>query len=33
MHPDQLAALVAVVETGSFEGAARALHVTPSAVS
>lgn len=29
----QLAALVAVVETGTFEAAARALHVTPSAVS
>lgn len=33
MHPDQLAALVAVVETGSFEAAARDLHITPSAVS
>lgn len=33
MNPDQLAALVAVVETGSFEAAARALHVTASAVS
>ncbi len=29
----QLAALAAVVELGSFEAAARALHVTPSAVS
>jgi LysR family transcriptional regulator, chromosome initiation inhibitor len=29
----QLAALAAVVGEGSFEGAARALHVTPSAVS
>jgi LysR family transcriptional regulator, chromosome initiation inhibitor len=29
----QLAALVAVVREGSFEGAARALHVTPSAIS
>ncbi|NYG54470.1 LysR family transcriptional regulator ArgP [Nocardioides perillae] len=29
----QLAALVAVVDTGTFEAAARALHVTPSAVS
>ena len=29
----QLAALAAVVTEGSFEGAARALHVTPSAVS
>lgn len=33
MNPDQLAALVAVVDGGSFEAAARALHVTPSAVS
>lgn len=33
MHPDQLAALVAVVDTGSFEGAARELRITPSAVS
>lgn len=33
MNPDQLAALVAVVDSGSFEAAARALHVTPSAVS
>lgn len=32
-HPDQLAALVAVVEHGTFEAAARHLHVTPSAVS
>ena len=30
---DQLAALAAVVREGSFERAARALHVTPSAVS
>ncbi len=29
----QLAALAAVVSEGSFDGAARALHVTPSAVS
>lgn len=29
----QLASLVAVVREGSFEGAARALHVTPSAIS
>ncbi|HET9421987.1 MAG TPA: LysR family transcriptional regulator ArgP [Nocardioides sp.] len=32
-HPDQLAALVAIVERGTFEAAARELHVTPSAVS
>lgn len=31
--PAQLAALVAVVDTGTFDAAARALHVTPSAVS
>ncbi len=35
MSPDleQLRALVAVVDTGSFDAAARVLHVTPSAVS
>lgn len=33
MHPDQLAALVAVIDHGSFEAAARALHITPPAVS
>jgi LysR family transcriptional regulator, chromosome initiation inhibitor len=32
-HPDQLAALVAIVEHGTFEAAARHLHVTTSAVS
>ncbi|WP_370247049.1 LysR family transcriptional regulator ArgP [Nocardioides sp.] len=32
-HPDQLAALAAIVEHGSFEAAARQLHVTTSAVS
>jgi LysR family transcriptional regulator (chromosome initiation inhibitor) len=31
--PDQLAALAAVVEGGTFDAAARALHLTPSAVS
>lgn len=31
--PAQLAALVAVVDAGTFDAAARALHVTPSAVS
>ncbi|HEY0117143.1 MAG TPA: LysR family transcriptional regulator ArgP [Cellulomonas sp.] len=31
--PDQLAALAAVVEGGTFDAAAAALHVTPSAVS
>ncbi|EAP97937.1 chromosome replication initiation inhibitor protein [Janibacter sp. HTCC2649] len=33
MHTDQLRALLAVVDTGTFEAAARELHVTPSAVS
>jgi LysR family transcriptional regulator (chromosome initiation inhibitor) len=32
-HPDQLAALVAIIERGTFDAAARHLHVTPSAVS
>lgn len=32
-HPGQLAALVAVVDTGTFEAAARSLHVTASAIS
>jgi len=32
-HPDQLAALAAIVEHGTFEAAARRLHVTTSAVS
>lgn len=32
-HPDQLAALAAIVEHGTFEAAARSLHVTTSAVS
>lgn len=31
--PSQLAALTAIVDHGTFEAAARALHVTPSAVS
>jgi LysR family transcriptional regulator (chromosome initiation inhibitor) len=33
MQPDQLRTLLAIVDTGTFEAAARALHVTPSAVS
>jgi len=33
MHTEQLRALLAVVDTGTFEAAARELHVTPSAVS
>lgn len=33
MHPDQLAALAGVIDEGSFEAAARRLHITPSAVS
>jgi LysR family transcriptional regulator (chromosome initiation inhibitor) len=33
LQPDQLAALLAIVDTGTFEAAARRLHVTPSAVS
>lgn len=33
MNSDQLDALTAVIDSGSFEGAARALHITPSAVS
>lgn len=32
-HPDQLAALVAIADTGTFDAAARRLRVTPSAVS
>lgn len=32
-HPDQLAALVAIADHGTFDAAARHLHVTPSAVS
>ncbi|WP_196780813.1 ArgP/LysG family DNA-binding transcriptional regulator [Nocardioides sambongensis] len=32
-QPNQLAALVAIAEHGTFEAAARALHVTPSAIS
>ncbi|MEL4079673.1 MULTISPECIES: ArgP/LysG family DNA-binding transcriptional regulator [Arthrobacter] len=32
-HPEQLRALSAVVEHGTFDAAAAALHVTPSAVS
>lgn len=33
MHLDQLRALLAVLDHGTFEAAARALHLTPSAVS
>ena len=33
LHPDQLSALVAVVDLGTFEAAARQLRVTPSAIS
>lgn len=33
LAPSQLAALVAITDHGTFEAAARALHVTPSAVS
>jgi LysR family transcriptional regulator, chromosome initiation inhibitor len=32
-HPDQLAALVAIADHGTFDAAARHLHVTPSAIS
>lgn len=32
-HPDQLAALAAIVDHGTFEAAARDLHVTTSAIS
>lgn len=33
LHPAQLAALVAIADHGTFDAAARHLHVTPSAVS
>src|ERR1044072_853026 len=33
LAPSQLAALTAIADHGTFEAAARALHVTPSAVS
>ena len=33
LHPDQLEALRVVVDLGTFEAAARALHITPSAIS
>jgi len=33
MQLDQLATLAAIIDTGSFDGAAVALHITPSAVS
>lgn len=33
MHIDQLRALLAVIDLGTFDAAARSLHITPSAVS
>ncbi|WP_343995226.1 LysR family transcriptional regulator, partial [Terrabacter terrae] len=33
LQPDHLATLLAIVDTGTFEAAARRLHLTPSAVS
>ncbi|GAA2494080.1 LysR family transcriptional regulator ArgP [Terrabacter carboxydivorans] len=33
LQPDHLATLLAIVDTGTFDAAARRLHVTPSAVS
>ena len=33
LQPDQLATLLAIIDTGTFEAAARRLHITPSAVS
>jgi LysR family transcriptional regulator (chromosome initiation inhibitor) len=33
LQPEHLATLLAIVDTGTFEAAARSLHVTPSAVS
>ena len=33
LNGDHLATLLAIVEAGTFDGAARALHITPSAVS
>jgi len=33
LHPDQLSALVSVIDRGTFEAAARDLQITPSAVS
>lgn len=33
LHPDQLRALLAVAELGTFDAAAKQLHVTPSAIS
>ncbi len=33
LNPGQLDALVAIVDHGSFDGAARRLHITPSAIS
>src|SRR5687767_1272094 len=33
LQPEHLATLLAIVDTGTFDAAARRLHVTPSAVS
>ena len=33
LQPDHLATLLAIIDTGTFDAAAQALHVTPSAVS
>src|SRR6478735_4769795 len=33
LQPEHLATLLAIIDTGTFDAAARRLHVTPSAVS